>query len=258
MPSVSASTKAGATGAGTTKRRHIADVLEREIADGKWPVHGAFPSEMQLVARYGVSRQTIRSAMSSLQAKGLVTTRHGLGTFVLRQHASPEYSQSLESINALAYYARNTVMTVVHVEDVVLTPQLSATVGGQPGTTWCNATTLRAAAGQKLPMGLSSVWVPAANRQAIQVSRKSGLPVFLEIQKANKQMVSEVKQVLGAILPTKAQARLLQCEPREPMLRIQRWYHAADGTLLEMSDTMHPPSRFQYVMSLRHVVKNAR
>lgn len=247
-----------AAAAGTTKRKHVADVLEREIADGTWPVRGALPSEMLLVARFGVSRQTVRSAMSSLQSKGLVATRHGLGTVVLRQHASPEYSQSLESINALAYYARNTVLTVVRVEDVVITPQLATTIGCTPGTTWCNATTLRAASGQKLPMGLSSVWVPAANRQAIQVSRKSGLPVFLEIQKANKQMVSEVKQVLGAILPTKAQARLLQCERREPMLRIQRWYYAADGTLLEMSDTMHPPSRFQYVMSLRHAVKNTR
>ena len=241
--------------AGLSKRRHVADVLEREIGDGLWPLRAALPSEMQLVARFGVSRQTIRSAMSSLQAKGLIATRQGLGSIVLRQFSSPEYSQSLESINALAYYARHTVVSVVSVEDVVLTNELAVKVGGEIGTTWCKATTLRAASRDKLPMGLSSVWVPAANRQAIQVSRKSGMPVFLEIQKANKQMVSEVKQVLGASMPDKLQARLLQCEPREPMLRIQRWYYAADATLLEMSDTLHPPSRFQYVMSLHHVTR---
>ena len=36
------------------------------------------------------------------------------------------------------------------------------------------------------------------------------------------------------------------------MLRIQRWYYTADGTLLTMTETLHPPSRFQYAMTLRH------
>ncbi|NDH54443.1 MAG: GntR family transcriptional regulator, partial [Betaproteobacteria bacterium] len=129
--------------AGLSKRRHVADVLEREIGDGLWPLRIALPSEMQLVARFGVSRQTIRSAMSSLQAKGLIATRQGLGSIVLRQFSSPEYSQSLESINALAYYARHTVVSVVSVEDVVLTNELAVKVGGEIGTTWCKATTLR-------------------------------------------------------------------------------------------------------------------
>ena len=79
---------------------------------------------------------------------------------------------------------------------------------------------------------------------------------FSMMQKANKKMVSEVRQVLGACLPDKNQAHLLHCDTREALLRIQRWYHAADGTLLEMSDTLHPPSRFQYVMTLRHALKN--
>ena len=116
--------------------------------------------------------------------------------------------------------------------------------------------TVNFAIGDMGTLGVSSVWVPVGNRQAIQASRKSGLPVFLEVQKANKKMVSEVRQVLGACLPDKSQASLLHCEVREALLRIQRWYYAADGTLLEMSDTLHPPSRFQYVMTLRHALES--
>ena len=116
--------------------------------------------------------------------------------------------------------------------------------------------TVNFAIGDMGTLGVSSVWVPVGNRQAIQASRKSGLSVFLEVQKANKKMVSEVRQVLGACLPDKSQASLLHCEVREALLRIQRWYYAADGTLLEMSDTLHPPSRFQYVMTLRHALES--
>jgi len=236
----------------STKNSRIAEVLEREIAQGQWPVRGLLPSETQLVARFDVSRQTIRSALSGLLSRGLVTTHQGIGTRVLRQYAAPEYSQSLESINALAYYARNTVVQVVRVEDVLITPALATLIGAEVGTTWCHAVTLRCAAGQTVPMAVSSVWVPVGNRQAIQLSSQSGMPVFLEAQKANKKMVSEVRQVLDACLPDKTQANLLGCKLREPLLRIRRWYYTADQTLLEMSDTLHPPSRFQYVMSLRH------
>lgn len=241
----------------TTKHSRIAETLAREIEEGKWVVSSSLPSETQLVARFGVSRQTVRSAIASLQARGLVSKQQGARTRVLRQEAAPEYSQSLESIAELAYYAQHTVVEVVRVEDVVMTSQMASIIGGEVGSLWCHAVTLRAAEGQKVPIGLSSVWVPEASRPAIQASRKSGLPVFLEIQKANKQMVTQVRQVLGASLPDKAQARLLHCDAREPLLRIQRWYYAADRSLFEMSDTLHPSSRFQYVMSLRHAVKNA-
>jgi len=238
--------------AGQTKRRQVAEILEREIAGGRWPVQTPLPSENQFVAHFGVSRQTVRSAISTLQKKGLVVTRQGLGTIVLRKHPSPEYTQSLESIPALAYYARNTTVTVVSTVDVEMTEELAEAVGARPGSLWTNAITLRSAAGQKLPVGLSSVWVPAVHRQVIQQLAKTGTAVFLSMQKAAKQMVTEVKQVIGATTPARAQAKLLQCETREAMLRIQRWYYTADGTVLTMTDTLHPPSRFQYVMTLRH------
>ena len=238
-----------------TKHRQVAEALESEITRGRWAVSSFLPSEMELAVRFGVSRQTVRSAIFSLIASGLVATQRGVGTKVLRKKTAPEYSQSLDNINALAYYARNTAVEVIRVQDVVITPELGSVVGANVGETWSHALTLRSAVGQAVPMGVSSVWVPVGSRQSILASRKSGLPVFLEVQKANKKMVSEVRQVLGACLPDKTQAQLLYCDPREALLRIQRWYHAADGTLLEMSDTLHPPSRFQYLMTLRHASK---
>ena len=241
-----------------TKRQQIAELLEREIAAGRWPVQSALPSEHQLVQLFGVSRQTVRSAIATLQQRGLVATRQGLGTMVLRRHPSPEYSQSLESIPALAYYARNTSVQVMSVEDVGITGELAAIVGARKGSLWTHAVTLRSKGAKDLPMGLSSVWVPAIHRQVIQQLGKTGTPVFLGVQKASGQMVTEVKQVISARLPTRAQARLLQCQAREPMLHIQRWYYTADGTLLTMTDTLHPPARFQYAMTLRHTGRNGR
>lgn len=240
------------TATAPTKRSQLAQQLEREIAEGRWPTGTQLPAELKLAERFGVSRQTVRLALSDLAGRGLVRAHQGVGSLVLRQDAVPEYSQSLESIRALVSYARNTRVRVLRMEEQLLDAALAAQIGAQAGETWCHAQTLRYAAGQAAPMGLASVWVPLASRKAMLAANRSGLPVFMEIQKARGSMVDKVHQVLGAHLPRKDDARLLQCSQREPVLRIRRWYYAGDGSLLEMSDSLHPQSRFQYAMTLRH------
>ncbi|MFC5519301.1 GntR family transcriptional regulator [Polaromonas jejuensis] len=241
----------------STKRSQVAAQLMREIEAGRWAVHESLPPEMALMDLYGVSRHTVRAALADLQAVGMVVSTQGVGSRVVCAKATPGYSQSLESISELAYYARNTSVQLVSVEDVLLDEAQAQVVGAEVGAAWCHAVTLRAAAGQQAPMGLSSVWVPAASKKAIQASRRSGLPVFLEVQKTNKQMVGEVRQVIGVGVADAAQAKLLQCDVREPLLRIQRWYFATNKALLEMSDSLHPQGRFQYAMTLRHVKGSA-
>ncbi len=52
------------------------------IRSGQWPPGAKLPSESAIMGGYGVSRTVVREALSQLQAAGLVSTRHGMGTFV--------------------------------------------------------------------------------------------------------------------------------------------------------------------------------
>jgi DNA-binding GntR family transcriptional regulator len=210
------------------------------------------PTEAQLMERFQVGRQTVRHALADLAAGGLVKGHQGLGSTVLRQREIPEYSQSLENIGQLMHYARNTREAVLRIAEMVLDEQQAAIIGTAAGERWCCMDTLRCGPSQPAPMALSSVWVPAAHRKAMRMAQKSGMPVFMEIQRNTGYMISKVNQVIGASLPAKEQAKLLKCGINEPLLRIQRWYYLADDTLIEMSDTLHPPARFQYAMTLRH------
>jgi GntR family transcriptional regulator len=47
--------------------------------------NGALPSEPEIAERFNVSRVTVRQALTSLENKGIVIRKHGLGTFV-NQH----------------------------------------------------------------------------------------------------------------------------------------------------------------------------
>lgn len=56
------------------------------IRSGHFAPGDRLPSERQLAARFGVSRPTVREALSALESRGLVETRMGSGTFVAERN----------------------------------------------------------------------------------------------------------------------------------------------------------------------------
>lgn len=53
------------------------------------------PSEQELSERLGVSRNTVREAIRSLENDGYVTSRHGVGTFIIRDTKNIKYNIAL-------------------------------------------------------------------------------------------------------------------------------------------------------------------
>ncbi|WP_111415588.1 FadR/GntR family transcriptional regulator [Billgrantia lactosivorans] len=66
---------------------HVADKLEALILEGKIKVGDKLPTEARLCDSFGVSRTVIREAVTHLKSLGLVETRRGVGTTVLRSTA---------------------------------------------------------------------------------------------------------------------------------------------------------------------------
>lgn len=64
-------------------------LLKTILSDG-YEVGDRLPTEMELCSRYGVSRSTVREAISMLQAKGIVSVRRGSGTYVASKQANGE------------------------------------------------------------------------------------------------------------------------------------------------------------------------
>ncbi len=62
----------------------VEEALAASIREGDLVADARLPSEDSLVERYAVSRTTIRTAIQSLVARGLVEIRRGKGTFVTR------------------------------------------------------------------------------------------------------------------------------------------------------------------------------
>jgi GntR family transcriptional regulator len=65
-----------------TKPERIARLLEAQIRSGQLQDGSAMSSENGLVARFAVSRTTVRKSLNILAEKGLIRTKVGIGSFV--------------------------------------------------------------------------------------------------------------------------------------------------------------------------------
>jgi DNA-binding FadR family transcriptional regulator len=83
-------------------RSGLVDTLIAQIESGDLAPGQRLPTEQEIVNATGVSRTVVREALASLRAKGLITTRQGLGAFVAKDPPAKTFSivpTDLESID---------------------------------------------------------------------------------------------------------------------------------------------------------------
>lgn len=76
----------------------ISEDIRRQIDTGSLLPADRLPAETALAERYGVTRMTVRHALSSLVDGGYVYRRHGVGTFV----ADPARRRSMNRLRSFA------------------------------------------------------------------------------------------------------------------------------------------------------------
>jgi GntR family transcriptional regulator len=89
------------------------------IEDGTYQPGEQLPSEVDLAAQLGISRPTLREALLRLEQRGMISRRHGVGTFIT-SHA-PILRSGLEILESVERQARriglNTEVVYLHIAE---------------------------------------------------------------------------------------------------------------------------------------------
>lgn len=76
-----------------------------KLIKNKYSFMEKLPSEQQLAEMMGISRNTVREALKSLENEGLIVSRHGVGTFVI---SSPNHiKHNIAVLNSTTEIIRN-------------------------------------------------------------------------------------------------------------------------------------------------------
>lgn len=83
---------------GEMKYYVLKESLKNDILSGIYQPGDKIPSEHQLVDRFGVSRHTVRKALSILEDEGYIVAKHGKGTFCTERAIHKKESKNIAVI----------------------------------------------------------------------------------------------------------------------------------------------------------------
>lgn len=85
----------------TPVTQHVLERMQGMIYNGQWPADSQIPSQRELAELLGVSRSSLREAISSLEGMGLVRVEPGRGVFVasLEQQAAVGRNSEVHQID---------------------------------------------------------------------------------------------------------------------------------------------------------------
>ncbi|MDW8325283.1 MAG: GntR family transcriptional regulator [Anaerolineales bacterium] len=225
----------------------LRQMLLAKIESGEWKPGDLIPSEPELQELYGLSRTTIRQALSELVFEGRLTRHRGKGTFV----AAGKFTHSPNRLGLTHRLEEQGIRPGWRVLDErqVVAPAAvreALRINGRPLVTRIRR--LRLA--DEEPIGIHTVYLPEAiaaqiNRAALQEGESlrylSHLP---------QMQGSRAHRTIEAVAATKADAKLLNVKPGSPILQIERVVVAADGTPLEYLQARYRGDRFKYQITL--------
>lgn len=232
----------------------LAAHLREEIENGLYPVGSLMPPEVDISARFNVSRSTVREAIRRLQVAGLVSRRPGVGTRIESNSPIAIYSQLGSSIEELVENANEIRLDVLKMEDVVSDAKLAERLGcgAQLRFLRLEGTVLPATPRNgKQPFYWVEIYV-AEQYMGIRdhIARHRGLVASL-IEKQYQEPILEIRQQVTATKTGRRLANILRVAPDAPALRFQRWYYTRDNRLAQVTISVRPAERFTYCTSLK-------
>jgi GntR family transcriptional regulator len=234
--------------------RQIEDDLLAQITTGHLRQGEAIPPERELCERYGVSRITVRRAISELETRGYVRRHQGKGTFVSRPRIHREMGRLIsfsEEMKAQGHTPGSRLLNLQHRPADKSVAGLLHVPEGHP--TWI-VERLRLADDEIVSLSISYLNLPMhVYLTPLELNTEISLWSLLE-QKGI--FIGEADTEVRAIVADAHYAELLEVEEGDPLL-------VREGVNYSLSDLSEPvpieafevvsrADRYQYSLHLVH------
>jgi GntR family transcriptional regulator len=203
----------------------VETVLGSEIADGALQVGDQLPTEDSLIARFGVSRITVRRAIQNLVGRGLVEIRRGKGTFVAAPkitHELTELSGFVEDMHALG---RKPTARVIGAEVVSADATVANHLRLTKGQRVVKIRRVRLA--DRIPLSFDETYLPLEIGKKIITNNLKVEPIFSLLERKYDIPLIEAEYQLEAVAAEAEVASALRVKQGSPIFRIERTSYTA-------------------------------
>jgi DNA-binding GntR family transcriptional regulator len=213
----------------------ISDYFRAQIASGTWPSHHRLRTEPDLAADLGVSRGTLRRALTTLIAEGLLRQVPGKGTFVTATPIEPAIAQKLSTLSEDLRSQGVDVTTTVRGQTLLDAPApVAALLDMTPGQRVLRLERLRST--EQGPVALLINYVRADIAPGIERVDFGVHSLFGVLENTYKLSIGSGRRTFTAEGATSEVARALAVPEGFPVQYLEQVTHLVDGRPIEYSD----------------------
>lgn len=224
--------------------------LAGEIAAQRWLPGDAIPPEVELARAHGVSVGTVRKAIDSLVAEGVLERFQGKGTFVRRPDFQSSFFRFFRFVDRTGA-ARVPASRILKREVAAMPAEVAAALECPTGTAALRLSRLRSI--DERPLVLEDIWLPRSRfGPLLEIDpREFGDLLYPLYEQYCGVMVASARETLSAEAVAARPARWLQLEPGAPVIVIERVALSADRRPVEWRQSVGPASEFRYQVEIR-------
>ncbi|KAF2776517.1 MULTISPECIES: myo-inositol degradation transcriptional regulator [Streptomyces] len=223
----------------------LAQQLEASIEHGALTPGSLLGNEIELAARLGLSRPTVRQAIQSLVDKGLLVRRRGVGTQVV--HSKVRRPLELSSLFDDLEAAGQRPATKVLVNTVVpATAEVAAALGVAEESDVHRVERLRLTHGE--PMAYMCNYLPPGLLD-LDTGQLEATGLY-RLMRAAGITLHSARQTIGARAATDGEAERLGEDAGAPLLTMERTTFDDTGRAVEFGTHTYRPSRYSFEFQL--------
>jgi len=229
----------------------LADAIRKRIATGAIRTGDALPSERELSQSTGISRVTVRKGIDALFREGLLSRRHGSGTYIAPRIEQP--AALLAGFSAdMASRGKVPGSRLVEHKVGAPTPEEALALALGVGASVRRLSRVRTADGE--PLAIERATVPVALLPDYAPEQTS---LYAALEARGHRPVRGLQR-LQASLASAEEAGLLDVPVGAAILRIERRSFLANGTPVEFTRSAYRGDRYDFVAEARELRREGK
>lgn len=226
----------------------VKELLSAKIDGGELRPHDRLPSERELCEELGISRMTVRQALTDLTHDGRVYAIVGKGTYV----APPRIEQELHELTGFTEDMRSRGLgTSARILEAALLPATNDLAEGlriRPGAMVVKLERLRFADG--IPLALATDYLPHHLCPDLLQLDMETQSLYAVLRSRYGLKLAKARQTVQSALASRREAELLGVSIPSPTLHMQRTTFLDDDQVIDYATTAYRGDRYTFHVML--------
>lgn len=203
------------------------------------------PSESEMMARYNVSRNTVRQAVELLANQGFVISRKGKGTFVASEQNRYQLNKMVSFSEDMRRRGFKPDTRLLGFAQVIPQEIISKALKLQPDEKVHEIRRLRLADG--MPMALSTAYIPCSLLEIFPVEKIAHESLYGFLQAHLPYPLAYADRTIKPVIADAEQAKILEVSPGSPLMLVEGPAFLENDQPVEYVITFYRGDRYEFI-----------